>query len=159
MSRRLPPCRSSGVGARGLLHGPPVFSFRSRLEQGGPSLPGEQEVRSSSQSLAQGYSAPDSSPLTPGGWSCEPGLPGPWPSFPSRQLEAKCWPRGEAFSGAFIPVLGGVGDKASKAFANVPSKARPVLPAVWVTALMDGVGGWCGEPGGGHWPPDKWVTY
>lgn len=85
--------------------------------------------------------------------------PGPLAQLPQQAAGGKCWPRGEAFSGAFIPVLGGVGDKASKAFANVPSNARPVLPAVWVTALMDGVGGWCGEPGGGHWPPDKWVTY
>ena len=124
--------RSSGAAPWPPPPSPPIFSFRSRPEQVGPSLPGEQGVRSSSQKPA---------PLTPGGWSCEPGLPGPWPSFPSRQLEAKCWPRGEAFSWAFIPVLGGVGDKASKGFANVPSKAGPVLPAVWVTGLMDGVGG------------------
>lgn len=144
MSRRLWPC----VRAQGLLQGP-----QSSTSVQGWSWQGRRAGSwGRSQSPTWGSSAPGGLPLIPEDWGCRSRAPGPQPCLPG-QLEAKPWP-GEVLSWAFIPALGGVGDKASKTFANVPLKAGPVLPAVCVTGLMDGVGG-----GGGHWPPDKWVTY
>lgn len=131
LSRRLWP----GVRAHGLPQGP-----QSSTSVQGWSWQGRR-LRSlgRSQSPARESSAPGGLPLIPGDGGYRSRAPGPQPWLPG-QLEPKPWP-GEALSWAFIPALGGVGDKASKPFANVPLKAGPVLPAVCVTGLMDGVGG------------------
>ena len=131
LSRRLWP----GVRAQGLLQGP-----QSSASVQGWSWQGRRAgSRGRSQSPARGSSAPGGLPLIPGDWGYRSRAPGPQPWLPG-QLEPKPWPD-EVLSWAFIPALGGVGDKASKAFANVPLKAGPGLPAVCVTGLMDGVGG------------------